>query len=216
MCVCGPQTPHRRPRLPNTLCAESCFGAETGRDRSRAITGDDVLNAQSNSSCAAKPTWTSSPTSCRRSCSGSSTAAEGIEREYGLGRIDRVIIWRQRFAYWSGTDSALVKFMNFPDEIRRARRRSTTPSAPRVAASSSPPWTRRERIVARLIDSRQIGHVKRKLPVAVTAPPEYVQPRDSSAAPRKHGQNRQAHGSESVCAVLGRLLGLRVSRIGSA
>ena len=55
-----------------------------------------------------------------------------------------------------------------------------------------------------------------KTPVGITAPPEYVQPSDSSTASRDHGQNGQAHGSESVCAVLGRFLGLGVSRIGSA
>ena len=35
-----------QPWLVNALCAEACFGSEAGRDRSRAIAADDILDAQ--------------------------------------------------------------------------------------------------------------------------------------------------------------------------
>ena len=35
-----------QPWLMNALCAEACFGSEAGRDRSRAIAADDILDAQ--------------------------------------------------------------------------------------------------------------------------------------------------------------------------
>ena len=35
-----------QPWLVNALCAEACFGTEAGRDRTRAIADDDILDAQ--------------------------------------------------------------------------------------------------------------------------------------------------------------------------
>ena len=35
-----------QPWLVNALCAEACFGSEAGRDRSRAVAADDILDAQ--------------------------------------------------------------------------------------------------------------------------------------------------------------------------
>ena len=61
--------------------------------------------------------------------------------------------------------------MNLPGEIRRARRRSTTPRAARVRAWFRCGWPSSARIPARLMGLRQIGHPKEKPPLASRAPP---------------------------------------------
>ena len=59
-----------QPWLVNALCDQTCFRNGAGRDRSPRITDDDVLDAQSSSSCAGRPTSTNSPTSSRKTACG--------------------------------------------------------------------------------------------------------------------------------------------------